>query len=78
MERLREVFAELQSDPSLDPKSLVSAVSSHFPHRGVNDVKGQLREAGLLAGPPQRGRGKGQGQSGASDEGESVKSEMPL
>lgn len=54
MERLREVFTELE-DSLLDAKALAGAISEHFPHRGINDVKWQLREVGLLS---KKGRGK--------------------
>lgn len=56
MERLKEVFAELQSSHE-DAQALAKAVTEHFPHRALNDVKRQLREVGLLQ-PPRKGRGK--------------------
>ena len=59
MERLREVFVELRDSVS-DVKHVVSSVAQHFPHRGINDIKSQLREAGLLQAQ-RRGRGQGGG-----------------
>ena len=58
MERLREVFAELQGSLE-DAKALSKAVAEQFPHRGINDVKRQLREMGLLQQSARKGRGKG-------------------
>ncbi len=69
LERLREVFAEMQG--SMDRAELAKSIANHFPHRAIADVTNQLKEAGLITLPQNRGRGSVSEEAGE-------KSECPL